>query len=228
MNLKAITTRTTGRRIRSVALLATVALLCGGGCAEQENPHGFGRAEADAGWLAGTDRPATPKTLYAMTKILAAQGRDAEAEFVLNKILKQHPDFRPAYVALAESYMRRRQVDAAIDVLSAGLKIAPDDAVLLNDVGMCSIIKGDYARALEMFEQAAAAMPQDARYRGNMALVLGMMGRYDEALALYEQLLLPADAHHNLAVICEARKDQDRADKERTIAQNLILQAREK
>ena len=58
MNLKAITNRTTGRRIRSVALLATVALVCGGGCADQDNPQGFGRAAAVAGWRAGTGPPA--------------------------------------------------------------------------------------------------------------------------------------------------------------------------
>ena len=72
----------------------------------------------------------------------------------------------------------------------------------------------DYKRALEFFTKAAAADPDNARYRANMAMSVGMLGRYDEALTLYMQILSPADAHFNLGVICEARDDLDRAFEE--------------
>jgi len=58
---------------------------------------------------------------------------------------------------------------------------------------------------------AAAAGPDNTRYRANVALALGMSGRYDECLAAYEQILHPADAHYNLAVICDSRNDTERA-----------------
>ena len=51
-----------------------------------------------------------------------------------------------------------------------------------------------------------------------MATSLGLLGRYDEALSLYEQVIPILDAHHNLAVISEVRGDDDRAAKERASA----------
>ena len=44
-----------------------------------------------------------------------------------------------------------------------------------------------------------------------MAVALGMMGRYQEALALYRHLISEADARHNLNVLSEARNDTERA-----------------
>ena len=210
------------RAARFSLLALAAAGLCAAGCASELEPHSdFARDGQDTEWLGGADKPPTPKTLYAMARILIAKGREPEADFMLRKILQEHPHFMPAYVELAEMHMRHRRVEPAVAVLNAGLAFSPRDPVLLNDIGMCWMVKGDYGRGLTMFKQAAAAMPANARYRGNMALALGMMGRYEESLALYEQLLTPADAHDNLAVICEARKDFERAAEERATASEL-------
>ena len=60
-----------------------------------------------------------------------------------------------------------------------------------------------------MFTKAAGIMPENAKYRANMAVVLGLMGRDEEALSLFNQVL-PADlANQNLAVLL---KTEDSAD----------------
>jgi tetratricopeptide (TPR) repeat protein len=105
-------------------------------------------------------------------------------------------------------------VDDAMGVLSAGLKRRPRDTVLLNDLGMCCMLKKDYPAAREYFAQATALDGDNARYRTNMAAATAMLGRYDDALAMYMEVLPPADAHYNLSVICEARKDYPRAVRE--------------
>ena len=61
-------------------------------------------------------------------------------------------------------------------------------------------------------------------YRGNVAMAVGMQGRYDEALTLYKQVLTPADAHYNLGVLCEARGDVTRAFDEYARAKELEAQ----
>jgi Flp pilus assembly protein TadD len=160
------------------------------------------------------DRPPTLKTRYAMARLLVAQGRDDECETVLQQILTESPDFMPAYCYLAELQMRQQRMDDAVHTLSAGLQVDPHSAILLNNLGFCHVMKNDFAKALDFFTEAAAAMPQNARYRANMALALGMLGRYDESLALAKQILTPAEAHHNLSVICAARGDLLRAAKE--------------
>ncbi len=157
------------------------------------------------------DRPPTARTLYAMARILGAQGRDEECAFVLSRIIRQHRSFMPAYCDLGELHLRHRRFGDAITTLSAGLDVSPHDPVLLNNLGMCRLLQADYEEALDTFTRAAGIMPQDTRFRANMAVALGMMGRYHEALALYRQLIPEVDARHNLNVLCEARNDTERA-----------------
>jgi Flp pilus assembly protein TadD len=159
-------------------------------------------------------RPPNANTLYSMSKILVARSQDAEAEAILAKLLREHPDFLPAYQDLSQLYLRHECVDNAIDVLGSGVKRAPRDAVLWNNLGMCRMLQKRYEDALDDFSKAAAGVPQDARSRANLAVALGMLGRYDESLALYLQVVPPAEAHHNLGVLCEARKDDARALRE--------------
>ena len=175
-------------------------------------------AQADDEFEKGVDRPPTPQTLHALARMCAANGKDAQCEQILRQIVTKFPTFLPAYVDLAELQVRQRRLDDALQTLGAALRISAHDPVVLNDQGMCWLIKGEYEKAFGSFSQASAVQPNNARYRGNMALALGMLGRYDESLSLYEQVLSPADAHANLAVLCAARHDQVRADQERRAA----------
>ena len=52
-------------------------------------------------------------------------------------------------------------------------------------------------------------------------MAVGMLGRYEEALALYKQVVKPQQAHYNLAVVCEARQDTKRATAEFAIARSI-------
>ncbi len=167
------------------------------------------------------DRAPTARTLYTMARILETQGKDVEAEQILRKIVTEHAKFVPAYCDLAETLLRQRRSDEAEHTLRAGLSVSAHDPVLTNDLGMCKLLRGEYDEALVRFTRAAGERPDDARFRGNMAVALGMLGRYSESLALY-QLILPQDeAHYNLAVLCDARHDIERASSEYQTAQDL-------
>jgi protein O-GlcNAc transferase len=167
------------------------------------------------------DRKPTTDTMYSMSRIMITRGQDAQAEGVLTKLIEDEPRFLPAYADLADLYLRADRPDSAIEVLKAGVAVAPEDAVLRNNLGMCRLMQGRYEEALDDFTAAAAGVPKDARARANMAVALGMLGRLDESLAVYLQLVPEADAHHNLAVLCDARKDWQRAEQEYAIAETL-------
>lgn len=171
-------------------------------------------------------RAPTARTLYALARILEAQRRDAEAESVLNKLIASHRDFLPAYNDLAELYVRQRKIDQALQTLNAGLAVQPRSPVLLNNLGMAYLVKGDHEAALRQFTQAASLDADDARYRANMAVALGLMGRYDEAMSLYRQVTTPAEAHYNLAVLAESRRDLDTAQREYAAAEKETQLAR--
>ncbi len=186
-----------------------------------QSPSKPAQALDEEAFQAGTDRAPTAKTLYALARILAVQGKDAECEFLLKRIVREHKEFVPAYCDLAELQARQRRIDEAIGTLKHGLAQSSNDPVLLNNLGMCRVLQGRYDAALGLFGQAGSASPQNARYRANMGMTLGMLGRYEESLSLYEQVVSPAEAHSNLAVICEARGDKARAAQERALARKL-------
>ena len=95
--------------------------------------------------------------------------------------------------------------------LSTGLEEVPNQPELINNVGMCALLEGDYATADEYFQQAVELRPGDHRYLANLAVSRGMLGEHDASLALFKRYLQPSDAYHNLAVLHEARGETEAA-----------------
>jgi Flp pilus assembly protein TadD len=206
-------------------ILGFVCALCISGCSESAAPGTntdwvMDKSELD--FQTQGKNPPTAKTLAAMAEILAAQGRDSECEYVLKRIIQDNPKFLPAYNSLAELQMRRGQTNAAIETLQHALVINPNDTVLLNNLGMCWIIRRDYESALKMFTKAAGIMPENVKYRANMAVALGLMGRDEESLSLFKQVLPEDKANHNLSVLQEARSSKNPAST--TMSQTKDLQ----
>ncbi len=165
-------------------------------------------------FAAGRDRTPTPQTLYAMSRLLVARDREAQAEFVLTRLIEKHPDFVPAYVDLAEIQMRREATGDAINTLNAGLLIAPNNPLLMNNLGVCLMVSEDYGAALDRFTAASDAAPHVQRYRANRGVAMALMGEYDQALGIFMEVHSPEDAHRNLAFICQANGDEERAAEE--------------
>lgn len=189
-----MTTRRPARSHRLAALLLPLLL----GCASSS----YGAADdwADAG-----GREPEPAAMHSMARLYVAQGRDADAEATLRVLLASEPAFLPAWEELARLYVRRDLLDGAVAALELGLREAPDDPVLLNDVGLCRLLQRDLPAAERAFVHASAAAPDDARPRSNLALALALQGRDEEALAVWQQVLPPAQARANLDMVAAAR-----------------------
>jgi Flp pilus assembly protein TadD len=183
--------------------LLSGALLSGNGCASSK--PAAGQMDPDAQFDAGAGRAPNARTMYTLARILAAQGRDRECITVLTRTTRQYAGFLPAYSDLAEAYLRLGRTDDGIAVLDQGLRQAPQDPVLLNNLGMCWFLKGDYTQALRLFSRASMARPEDVTYKGNQAAALGMLGRTAEATALYSQFMASPDVRHNMSVLARAR-----------------------
>lgn len=191
--------------------LSTMMLLTPG-CDKNDMKSASGAEVADD-W-APEDLAPTPRTLLALARILQSQGKDPQAQFVLEKILREDPMFIPAYVELAELHMRNDRVTAAREIIQEGLQRHPNDGVLLNDMGMTFAVKEQYSEAQKYFEQTVSACPQNKKFRMNLAMALGMQGHYEKAYEMYCRALGPDEAHYNLGVLAEARRDRERAAKE--------------
>ena len=205
-------TKTNSRRLSlivSIWIVSFVCIFCFGGCSESVSSGpdmDLALNNSEQEFQKHANRPPTSKTLFAMADILATQGRDKDCEFVLKRIIQENPKYLPAYNSLAELQMRQGRINTAIDTIHDAFRINSEAPLLLNNLGVCWIIRGDYEKALEMFTKAAGIMPENTRYRMNMAVALGLIGRYEESLSLFKQVLPEEQAYHNLTVLRENRE----------------------
>jgi len=154
----------------------------------------------------------------------APSGKQERALAVLQTSVQRYPDFMPAYSEYAAIMMRQDKNEEAEKILEYALTLAPDDPVVLNNLGMTRMLRENYEGARDPFSRAAALDPNSKLYHANWALSTGMTGRYDESFALYEQIMSIADAHENVAIIAEALDDPDRAFIERQLASGKTME----
>jgi Flp pilus assembly protein TadD len=152
----------------------------------------FGRALADAGQyqqaLDALSRAHTPDNPD--WRILNAQGA------VLDQ-LGRHDDARKHY--------------------QAALKIVPGEASVLSNLGLSYALTKDLKRAEETLREAATRPDASPRVRQNLALVIGLQGRFAEAERIASADLPPAEAEANVQYLRDmidkqtAAKQQGRA-----------------
>ncbi len=186
---------------RAIAGLALGAVaVTTSGCATM---GGLKQAKLDrAGEDAQSDSPdARPNTMYGMCRILRAQGKTEQAELSLIGLIREFPDFSPAYNDLAEIRLERGRLDEAVKYLEDGIAVAPTDPVLQNNAGVCALLKHDYPKALAHFQAAAAVAPYEQRYKANVALATGLNGDPDSGKALYKGVVSDEAAEFNTELI---------------------------
>jgi tetratricopeptide (TPR) repeat protein len=103
---------------------------------------------------------------------------------------------------------QRRHAEAE-HFFQAALRSDPRNAEVLGDLGYCYFLQGQLSKAESALTKATVLEPANKRYRNNLGLVLGHLGRHDEALAHFKLANSEADACYNLAFIFAA---QDRVD----------------
>jgi Flp pilus assembly protein TadD len=198
---------------RTIKLLAIFgfgfAALLSSGCASKADSLAEAKeraADNDASFAAGARRPPSASTSYALAKLLAAQGRDRDALYLLARIVREHPSFVLAYNEMADIYVRSDRIPDAVEVLNAALQVRPEDAILLNNLGTCRLLSGDAKAALDCYSKAADLSPANPVYRANRAMALGMLGRDQECEAEYHNVVSTSVARQNLRVLAEARR----------------------
>jgi Flp pilus assembly protein TadD len=109
-------------------------------------------------------------------------------------------DWRPVgllAIALEES----DRDSEALEAYQRALSLAPDNPATLSNLGMYYAGHGDAARAESLLRKAAAEPGAAAQERQNLALVLGLEGKFDEAERLARQDLPPDQVRNNLAYL---------------------------
>ncbi|MGQ3360065.1 MAG: tetratricopeptide repeat protein [Phreatobacter sp.] len=165
--------RATGQSVQAVAVLERVAIR------EPRNltlMGEFGRALADA-------------------------GRHDQALQVLGRAHRpDQPDWRIINVQ-ASIYDQMGRPQEAQALYNDALKIAPGEPAILSNLGLSYALSRQLPQAEQALRQAAGHPQADKRVRQNLALVVGLQGRFAEAEEIARKDLPPAEAEQNVAYL---------------------------
>ncbi len=152
---------------------------------------------------------------------LVALRRDEPFKIVhhLERAIEVDPEYPEAYVELGRYYGSMAEPALAKATFERWTVLHPEDADMLINAGLTAFDATDFAQAFDFFEKAVEAASGDEQKSGARtfrANTLDMLGRYDEAVGAYEEVIDETpewwEAHANLG-ICHARNGHpDRAE----------------
>jgi Flp pilus assembly protein TadD len=148
--------------------------------------------------------------------VLAAYGKALAAAGELDKALEtirraQTPDFPDWKLYSAEGAILDQlgQSEGARTLYRKALEIQPNEPAILSNLGMSYVLANDLKSGETYLRQAVARPGADSRIRQNLALVVGLQGRFDEAEEIARAELSPEDATANVAYLKGMLKQQN-------------------
>jgi Flp pilus assembly protein TadD len=143
-------------------------------------------------------------------RALLANGYTNEAVSELSVAAVTGPDLVEANNLLGLAYDRRGQHKQARDFYERALSVEPQNAQVLNNLGHSLYLDDRYRDALARLKDAARLAPADARVAGNLALVYGRLGKYDEAFKQFRRAGSEFYARTSTAaLLANAGRDRD-------------------
>lgn len=89
----------------------------------------------------------------------------------------------------------------AIGFFERAQALNPGHPSVLNNLALAYTMSGEPDRGEQLLRQASVAGGENAKVRQNLALVLGLQGKYDEATKIASVDLAPAEAQANTALL---------------------------
>jgi Flp pilus assembly protein TadD len=147
--------------------------------------------------------PGNRKLLGAYGRALADAGSFEQALAVLGKAhTPEQPDWRilSAQGAVLDQMDRHQEAQR---YYASALRIAPDEPSVLSNLGLSYALAKDLPNAEATLRRAAIKSTVDPRVRQNLALVVGLQGRFAEAENIARADLPPEEAAANVAYLKE-------------------------
>src|SRR4051794_6060447 len=150
---------------------------------------------------ASMENPHNKQVLGAFGRALADVGRYEQALDVLGRAhTPDQPDWRILNVQGAVLDQLGRHDEARRHYTSA-LKIKPDDPSVLSNIGLSYALTNDLRRSETTLRRAVTQPGAAPKVRQNLALVVGLQGRFAEAEQIVRADLPPAEAEANVSYL---------------------------
>jgi Flp pilus assembly protein TadD len=157
---------------------------------------------------AAVHNPDNRAVLGAYGRALADNGNSQQALDVLNRAHTQdQPDWRILSVQGAVLDQMGRHADAQRYYASA-LRLMPDEPSVLSNLGLSYALSKNLPQAETTLRHAAEQRGAEPKVRQNLALVVGLQGRFQEAEKIASGDLSPAEAQANVAYLRQMLAEQ--------------------
>jgi Flp pilus assembly protein TadD len=157
--------------------------------------------------------PGNKTLLAAYGRALADNGNSQAAFDVLSRAhTPANPDWRILSVQ-GTTLDKMGKHEEARGYYASALKIVPEEPSVLSNLGLSYMLTRELPQAEETLRRAYSNPRADARVRQNLALVVGLQGRFAEAETIAKGDLPADEAAANVAYLREmlSRKDKDHA-----------------
>lgn len=198
------------------ALLAGSLLLSiAGGCTvfpkQQPDPAPPAATVADSNVKIQPTRPQKPsaKVLTDFGFVEITLEHPEKAEVLFEQAIQRDSKHVMAYVGLAKVHAHKSRFGKAQEVLDRGLKKKPKSPELYNELAILRTRQKDYPGAVQAMVKAVNLAPENEEYRVNLAGMLAMSGRIDEAYQHYVKVLSPGEARYRIAGVLYSKGDRD-------------------
>ncbi len=148
----------------------------------------------------------------AYAKALTAAGRFEQSLTVISNVIRPDaPDWN-ALLVQGATLDQMGQNEQARRVYAQAATIAPGEASIETNLGLSYAMSNDLTRAEHHLRRAVQMRGASSQTRQNLALVVGLQGRFNEARALYSADLAPEQVESNMAYIRALLTQQNRWD----------------
>lgn len=173
-----------------------------------------GQADQAAAVLEGgiTKHPNDPDILINYAKALSAAGRFDQALNIIERAIDPTaPNWNALLVKGAILDQQGRNAEAR-QVYGTALKIAPNQPSLHANLGLSYMMSNDLDKAEAELRIAVKLPGATGQVRQNLALVVGLQGRFDESRALFAAELPADQVEANMSYIRSMLTQQNRWD----------------
>lgn len=155
--------------------------------------------------------PNEPDLLMALGRALMADNNPLAAARAFEQAAQIEPGRTAAWAALGTALDRMERHKDAQDCYRKALAIEPERTSTLANYGLSLALSGDLAGAETQLRAAAQQPDSNVQVTENLALILGLQGKYDEMLSI-SQRYAPADvAARNADILREMVQPAQRA-----------------
>lgn len=132
--------------------------------------------------------PTNPVLPFVLAQLEIANNNGAQAEIELRNAIEQKRDYAQAIFLLSQLQVSMGKAREALETAEASAYFAPNDPVVLFQLGLLRSGNGDTAGAVAAFERAIQLNPQYANAHFFLGVMRALQGDYEGAAASLEMV----------------------------------------